>query len=67
MEVDRDQAEHLLQLQPQVQEVLAELLPFDRRSEVEWQDFVRQPVQCTEDLALTQGRQEKTEDGNTEG
>ncbi|KAK7116173.1 hypothetical protein V1264_001900 [Littorina saxatilis] len=48
MEVDRKNLSEVLRLEPEIQEVLAELVPQDRRHEVTWGSFSHLPVQCSD-------------------
>ncbi|XP_070182588.1 uncharacterized protein [Littorina saxatilis] len=48
MEVDRNNLSEALRLEPEIQEVLAELVPHARRQEVTWRSFSHLPVQSSD-------------------
>jgi ankyrin repeat protein len=50
LEVDRDDVERILRLEPEIQDVLAQaVVPTSCKEKVTWSQFSRQPVQCTDD------------------
>ncbi|KAK7089051.1 protein mono-ADP-ribosyltransferase PARP15-like isoform X2 [Littorina saxatilis] len=54
MEVDSQDVERVLNLQPEVQKLLSEVVPPGKREEVTWKDFSHHPLPCTDDTPRQQ-------------